>query len=96
MNSSKSIRAKEIQEAIREVLYRDWDPLNVCDAGPKDEYDGSIGPLYHLLIRMPSRHTVAHELVKLADGYLGEAQASETEFLPIADKLLAIDVSVAP
>jgi len=40
METSREQRAAEIQDSIRQVLFRDWDPIGVSD-NPKlaDEYD---------------------------------------------------------
>jgi len=45
-------QARNYQEAIREILFREWDPIGVGDI-PKaqDEYDSYIGQIYSLLIR---------------------------------------------
>jgi hypothetical protein len=50
-------RAKSYQDAIREVLTREWDPI--CVSGvpeAQDEYDGYINEIYGLLIRREPRH----------------------------------------
>jgi hypothetical protein len=95
MTDARDRKAKEIQDAIREVLYRDWDPLNVCDAGPKDEYDSYIGAIYRVLASSPSREVVARELVKIESESMGFDQVREEALFPVADKLLSIDVRLA-
>jgi hypothetical protein len=92
MTDIREQRAKEIQDAIREVLYRDWDPIGVCDAGPADEYDSYIAPIYRLLVSKPNKKDVAAELGKLEAGPIGVGPAKEEALLPVAEKLLAIDV----
>jgi hypothetical protein len=92
MSDPREERARLIQDSIREVLYRVWDPLNVCDAGPKDEYDSYIGPIYRVLVSAPSREAVARELMKIESESLGFDRAKEADLLPVADKLLSIDV----
>ena len=45
-------RAKSIQDAIREVLLREWDPIGVADVPQaQDEYDSYIHQIYAMLIR---------------------------------------------
>jgi hypothetical protein len=92
MTDARDRKAKEIQDAIREVLYRDWDPLNVCDAGPKDEYDSYIGAIYRILASSPSREAVARELVRIESESMGFDQVKEEALLRVADKLLSIDI----
>jgi len=92
MTDTRDKRAKEIQDAIRDVLNREWDPLNVRDAGPKDEYDGYIGRIYRLLVSAPPREVIARELKKIEHESMGFDKAKEDALLPVADRLLAIDV----
>jgi hypothetical protein len=91
MTDIREQRAKEIQEAIREVLYRDWDPIGVCDAGPDDEYDSYIGPVYRLLVSQPKKEEVTAELRRIEDGPIGIG-ASEDALTMAAEKLLALDL----
>ena len=92
MKTTRNDRAMEIQDAIREVLYRDWDPIGVYGNAPEDEYDSYIGGIYRLLSSAPSRETVAQTLVKIEKECMGYDQAREEPLLPVADKLLAIDI----
>lgn len=41
--------AAEIQDAIRSILYRDWDPIGVCRSGLEDEYDPYTAGVYRIL-----------------------------------------------
>jgi hypothetical protein len=91
-NSEK--RWREIEESIRQVLLRDWDPIGVCD-NPKarDEYDGYIAPIYWMLMKSRSEDEIAKYLHKsktkdigLFDCFAGRRNRK------IAQKLLALDV----
>jgi IS30 family transposase len=95
MNDARDLRAKEIQDGIREVLYRDWDPLNVCGAGPKDEYDSYVGTIYRVLASSPSREAVARELLKIERESIGFDRVKEEALFSVADKLLQIDLKLA-
>ena len=45
-------RAKSLQDAIRQVLLHDWDPIGVADVPEaQDEYDSYISQIYGMLIR---------------------------------------------
>ena len=47
---SRDKRAREVQNAIREVLIREWDPIHIQDVPEaQDEYDGYVGGVYRLL-----------------------------------------------
>ena len=47
--NSKEKRVAEIQDSIRQILYREWDPIGVSGSAPEDEYDSYIGPVYRIL-----------------------------------------------
>jgi hypothetical protein len=50
-------RAKTYQDAIREVLMREWDPIGVSGVPEaQGEYDEYINEIYGLLIRREPRH----------------------------------------
>lgn len=50
--SERLRRAKGIQDAIRGILLRDWDPIGVADLPEaQDEYDSYIGQIYGMLVR---------------------------------------------
>ena len=50
-------RAKDLQDAIRQVLLRDWDPIGVADVPQaQDEYDSYISQICGMLIRREPRH----------------------------------------
>jgi hypothetical protein len=45
---SKAPRGRKVQDAIRAVLLREWDPIGVAndDDWPQDEYDAYVGEIY--------------------------------------------------
>lgn len=50
-------RAKSCQDAIREVLMREWDPIGVTDVPEaQDKYDSYINQIYGLLIRREPKY----------------------------------------
>ena len=55
-------RAREIQEAIREVLYQEWDPLALRGLAPRDEYDSYIGGVYRILASSRSEEALVEFL----------------------------------
>ena len=85
-------RATQIQDAIREVLYRDWDPIGVCGMAPDDEYDSYIGRIYRLLSSAPTREAVAQELQNIEIEIMCYERAEGKLNLAVADKLLAVDI----
>jgi hypothetical protein len=63
---SRERRAREIQEAIRLVLLRDWDPIGVRDVSEaQDEYDGYVGGVYRLLVSGATLSELAEHLLQI-------------------------------
>jgi hypothetical protein len=64
--------AKNQQDAIRQILLRDWDPIGVADIPQaQDEYDSYIGQLYGMLIRHEPRHKVVDFLWWVETEHMG-------------------------
>jgi hypothetical protein len=93
---SRYKRAAEIQEAIREVLFLDWDPIGVHDyLRLKDEYDDCIGGVYRLLCGSPSEDEVIDHLVRIEGGFMGLDPAQRIRLRPVARRLLALDIRLS-
>ena len=89
-------RAREIQNSIREVLIRDWDPFQVGDLPElQDEYDAYIGGIYHLLARGASEFAIATHLASVERESMGLSTSAEA-LLPIARRLRQLDVRLTP
>ena len=92
----KTRRAREIQDAIRTILLREWDPLDVIDLpGAQDEYDGYIGSVYSWLAAGHSATEVADQLAALEVEILGFSTSAEA-LLPVATNLCALNVRLDP
>ena len=90
---SRKDRACEIQEQIRSILLNDWDPIGVADVPEaQDEYDSYIVGVYRLLISGVSERDVAEHLLRIESDWMGLGGASVTGLLPVAHKLLSLDV----
>jgi hypothetical protein len=92
MTESREQRAGEIQDAIRQILYRDWDPIGVCGAAPEDEYDSYIGGVYRILASSPSEEALIRFLSGAFEDILGAQMSAVERLRPVAQKLLALDV----
>ena len=65
-------QAQEIQDAIRQILLQDWDPIGVRDAPTaQDEYDGYVGGIYRLLASAASPEAVAKHLGAIETEQMG-------------------------
>jgi len=96
MNEQRELHGRAILAAIRKVLYREWDPLDVCDVGPVDTYDKQIGRIYRLLVTAPTRDEIAQELKKIQVELIGPDYTKEKKLYSIADMLMAIDTKLEP
>lgn len=91
----KKARATAIQDSIRQVLFRDWDPIGVSNADewPDDEYDSYIAPIYRILSGSRSEDDLVNYLFRTEKQTIG-VPCEDAELLrPVARKLLALDVS---
>ncbi len=76
-------------KAIRQILYCDWDPIGVYRAGPEDEYDSCIGPVYHILSTSRSEQ----ELTEVLQSFEMEATETTDDVVEsVARKLLGLSL----
>ncbi|MGH7416911.1 MAG: hypothetical protein ACREKB_03950 [Candidatus Rokuibacteriota bacterium] len=90
--TSREERADEIQEQIKEVLLRDWDPIGVAEE-PRahDEYDAYVGGVYRLLASGAQPRVVAEHLARIEAERMGFTTVA-AKLLRVAQKLCALDV----
>ena len=93
MEKKREQRAAEIQDVIRQVLLRDWDPIGVNnDPELADEYDSYIAPVYRILVGSRSEDDLIGLLYRTERDQIGTACESPEQLRPVAQKLLALDV----
>jgi len=92
MSESREKRAAEIQDAIRQILYRDWDPIGVSGAAPDDEYDSYIGGVYRILASSRSEEALIQFLSGAVEDLVGSQESAPEDLRLVARKLLALDV----
>ena len=96
MTDARTQRALEIMDSIRQVLVQDWNPIGVNENRKlHDEYDSYIAPVYRLLTESASAEDIA-KFLYIAEHELGGPAKSTAHLLPIAHKLLAIEVTLGP
>ena len=95
MERSREQRAAKIQDSIRQVLFRDWDPIGVND-NPQlvDEYDSYIAPVYRILSGSRSEDDLIECLYRTEHDQIGTGCESLEQLRPVARKLLALDVTL--
>ena len=92
MSGSRTHRAAEIQDAIRQVLLRKWDPISVRDVEScVDEYDSYIAPVYRILVGSRSEDDLI-DLLFRSERDLGMCCQSAEQLRPVARALLSLDV----
>ena len=89
---SRETRATKIQDSIRQVLERDWNPIGFGDELPEDEYDSYIAPVYRILAGSRSEQEIIECLSRLERDIIGLPCESAEELRPVARRLLALDV----
>jgi hypothetical protein len=95
MEKSKKQRAAEIQDLIRQVLFRDWDPVGVnSDPELADEYDSYIAPAYRILVGNRSEDDLIGFLYRTERDQIGTGCESPEQLRTVAQKLLALDVTL--
>ena len=92
MSDAKAKKAAEIQNSIRQVLCRDWDPIG-CGV-PEDEYDSYIGPIYPIRTASRSEQEVVEFHFRTERDTIGLACDSPEKLRPVAQKLFALDVTL--
>ena len=92
MADARDKRAAEIQDAIRQVLYRDWDPIGVCDEAAQDEYDHYIGAVYGILAGSRSAEALIDYLIQVMTERMGYDTPPRARLRLVAQKLLSLDV----
>jgi len=94
MVDSRDRRAEDIQDSIRQILYRDWDPIGVCDVGPECEYDSYIGAVYRILATSRSEEALIDFLSKIESDLMSFDSASQGRLRRLVQKLLALNVKL--
>src|SRR5438093_10717357 len=91
--TSKEERAREIQRSIAEVLLRNWDPIAVRDLPQaQDEYDAYVGGGYRLIGSGATARQLAEHLARVEADQLGYEDTDPKMLIPVAEKLLKLNV----
>ncbi len=90
---NRDTRATEIQRDIGNVLRRYWDPIAVAgEPGCADEYSSYVGAVYRLLVSGASTHEVAQHLAAVEAKAMGIQGTDPRSLLPVAERLIGLDV----
>ena len=87
-------RGREVMQAIREVLMRDWDPIGVAShPEAADEYDSYIASVYRILVDTRSEDELVDFLFRMETETMGLSPRSSDHLRDVARKLLLLNVS---
>ena len=93
--SDQTQRARAIQESIRQVLLRNWDPIGVNDVPEaQDEYDSYVGGVYRMLASGCSEDEIVEHLWKIESQTMGLLAANRESLRPVATKLMNLNISL--
>ena len=94
--TSRETQAKEIQDAIRRVLLRDWDPIGVRETPEaQDEYDGYVAPVYRYLARGASVIEIAGYLAVVERDAMG-LSGPVNDLMKVAEQLKQVEITLRP
>ena len=92
MTDSREIKTSKIQHSIRQILYREWDPIGVSGSAPEDEYDSYIALVYRILTGSRSEQELIEFLCRTERDAMGLPCESPEQLRPVAHRLLELDV----
>ena len=92
MSELRANRGRAILAAIRKVLYREWDPLEICDVESESVYDPNVAAVYRLLASGASSEKLMQELKHMQVELIGADFQKEKKLHLIVGSLMAIDV----
>jgi hypothetical protein len=95
-NTRSSGRPADIQTAIREILYQDWNPSGLEDLMPEDVQAHYILPILRIIVGSRSEKEMLEFLHRTGSGFGGiaaDASAENEHLRPVARKLLKLKVS---
>lgn len=92
MKAGKRARPVDMQTAIREVLYEDWNPPGLEDLMPEDIQTHYIMPILRILCGSRSEKELLDFLHRTGSGFGGVADESgdHHHLRPVAKKLLKV------
>ena len=95
MEIEREQRAAEIQDSIRQILFRDWDPIGVSEVPEaQDEYDSYVGGVYRLLASGASEDEIIGHLYRIESDTMGMPAADREGLRAVAGKLTKLSVSL--
>ena len=80
-------QARAIQESIRDILLRHWDPIGINDVPEaQDEYDSYVGGVYRLLASHASADEIIDHLFTIESQTMGLSSAGREKLRAVANR----------
>ena len=93
MNQHRDDRARQIQDDIRAVLLRAWDPIGINDVPEaQDEYDSYVGGVYRLLASGASEDQLIEHLRRIETTSMGLSVPDASHQAPWNDRLRVVAI----
>jgi hypothetical protein len=85
------MKRKELLQAVKEVLFREWDPIGVnSNPARSDEYDSYASGIVRLLQAEADEYKIAEHLRSLQRVSMGRSSANEERDRGIAWSLISL------
>lgn len=85
------MKRKELLQAVKEVLFREWDPIGVnSNPACSGEYDSYASGIVRLLQSEADEYKIAEHLRSLQRVSMGMSSANEERDREIASKLISL------
>ena len=93
MDKSERAKLRQLMEAVREIVRRDWDPLGVAD-NPScyDEYDSYAATAARYVWERVDKHKLAAYLGQVQEVSMGLSQVNAGHDMSVAQRLLALPI----
>ena len=85
------VKGKELWQAVKEILFREWDPIGVnSNPARSDEYDSYASGIVRLLQAEADEYKIAEHLRSLQRVSMGMSSANEERDRGIARRLISL------
>jgi hypothetical protein len=85
------MRGKEIWQAVKEILFREWDPIGInSNPALSDEYDSYVSSIVRLLQAEADEYKIAGHLSNLQRVNIGLSSVNEEQDRRIARRLIKL------
>jgi hypothetical protein len=92
--AGKKNRGLEIQAAIRDVLFTQWNPISLADDRIGEEYDAYIAPLYRILVTSRDQELIIDTLMRIERDEIGTIFSDSNKLRSVANSLLGLKVTL--